>query len=182
MAVPEERRGVGQPPKFESAEVLQTAIDAYFESCFEITVQKVGKGKKKKSVETRKQVKPYTMSGLALAIGVSRQTLVNYAAKDEYFDTIKKARQKCEAYLEEGMISGKLSTVGTIFNAKNNYGWKDKTEVDTNQNIRVTQYEDYDDAALDREIEHLHKQIQSEPGERPLGETETNEPESPEVR
>ena len=38
------------------------------------------------------------------------------------------ARQKVEHALEKHLYQG--SVVGTIFNLKNNFGWKDKSEVD----------------------------------------------------
>ena len=44
-------------------------------------------------------------------------------------NTIKKAKDICERFLEEGMFKGTIPAVPGIFNAKNNYGWVDRTEV-----------------------------------------------------
>ena len=69
---------------------------------------------------------------------MSRQDLINYSNKEEFFDTIKKAKLKVENYLEKRLIKDSSCT-GIIFNLKNNYGWKDKQE---NINVGVS-YEDY---------------------------------------
>lgn len=102
---------VGQPLKFESPEYLQTLIDAYFE-------------------QAKTNGDPLTITGLALALDTSRETLINYEAREKYFDTIKRAKLKCQQYAENHLFGGKNAT-GAIFSLKNNYGWKDKTEVDT---------------------------------------------------
>ena len=69
------------------------------------------------------------MSGLANALNMSRQSLINYSKDDEFFDTIKKARADVEQQLEENALSGKANSTFTIFNLKNNYGWRDTVEV-----------------------------------------------------
>lgn len=101
---------VGRPRAFKNAEEVKSKIDAYFNYCEE-------------------KEKPYTMSGLAYYLEISRQTLVNYSNKDEYFDTIKKARDKVQMQLEENALSNKANPTFTIFNLKNNFDWKDKVEV-----------------------------------------------------
>ena len=100
---------VGRPRAFKSVEEVEKKINAYFNYCEE-------------------KEKPYTMSGLAYYLEVSRQTLVNYSYKDEYFDTIKKARDKVQMQLEENALSNKANPTFTIFNLKNNFDWKDKIE------------------------------------------------------
>ena len=99
----------GRPLKFETPEELENAVNQYFAEC-----------------EVKE--KPKTMSGLALALEIDRKTLVNYSNKDEYFHTIKKARQIVEQQNEEMLVSGKGNATGIIFNMKNNFGWVDKTE------------------------------------------------------
>jgi len=99
----------GRPLKFKTPEELENAVNQYFAEC-----------------EVKE--KPKTMSGLALALGIDRKTLVNYSNKDEYFHTIKRARQIVEQQNEEMLVSGKGSATGIIFNMKNNFGWVDKTE------------------------------------------------------
>lgn len=103
---------VGRPLKFKTSEELEKAIAEYFEYC-------------------EKSSKPMTMSGLAVALDVNRQTLLNYSKTEEFFGTIKKAKALCERYAEEYLFSGK-HVAGAIFNLKNNYSWKDKSEADVN--------------------------------------------------
>ena len=98
---------------------MQEDIDKYFAECDE-------KGK------------PYTVSGLAYALGTNRQTLINYEAKEQFFDTIKDAKAKIERFNEELLYSKDVSTTGVIFNLKNNYGWKDKQEIEAEVNSEVT--------------------------------------------
>lgn len=101
----------GRPLKFESPELLQEKIKEYFDECEE-------KGKK-----------PF-ITELAVYLDTSRQTLCNYEKKDGFFDTIKRAKEKCEMELERNLIEGKVNPTGSIFNLKNNYGWKDRNETD----------------------------------------------------
>lgn len=76
--------------------------------------------------------KPYTMSGLALSLGIDRRTLLNYSKNEEFFPLIKEARQRVETQLEECLYRlGNNS--GVIFNLKNNFEWKDRQEIDTNR-------------------------------------------------
>jgi hypothetical protein len=146
----------GRPLKFKSVKELQQKIDAYFAMC-DPHVEQV-----KEWVEARdksgkllkddnglnylieiehmvmtKQI-PYGITGLALALDTSRETLLDYEKgkydsgediegyKAEFSDTIKAAKVKIENYNELMLYSP--SPTGTIFNLKNNFGWKDKTE------------------------------------------------------
>ena len=110
---------MGRPLKFQSVEELQKAIDKYFIDC-----------------DTKE--KPYTITGLALALDTTRQGLINYENKDGYYDTIKKAKLKVEGYAEEQLFKGG-NTAGVIFSLKNNYNWVDKQEIkaDVDQDITI---------------------------------------------
>jgi len=109
----EEKAKMGRPVKYESAEVVQEIIDQYFE-----TDAFIESGDKK--------IYSPTMSGLAFALNLSRQGLLDYSNKENFFDTIRKARQKVEISLEQKLSLAAVA--GTIFNLKNNFGWRDKTE------------------------------------------------------
>ena len=104
-------RKVGRPRSFNSVEEVEQRINDYFNYCEE-------------------NEKPYTMSGLALYLDIDRKTLVNYSKEEEYFPTIKKARDRVQSQLEENALLGKGNAVFTIFNLKNNFGWKDQVEVE----------------------------------------------------
>lgn len=101
----------GRPLKFKNEAELKKAVDAYFADCVA-------------------KEKPKTMCGLALALGVDRRTLVNYSNNEEFFLTIKEARQIVEEQNEEMLVTGRGNATGIIFNLKNNFGWVDKSEVD----------------------------------------------------
>ena len=107
---------VGRPKIFNDVKEVEEKINAYFNYCEE-------------------KEKPYTMSGLAYYLGISRQTLVNYSNQDQFFDTIKKARDRVQMQLEENALSNKANPTFTIFNLKNNFDWKDSNEVKTNVEI-----------------------------------------------
>lgn len=103
----------GRPAKYKTAEEMQEVIDHYFEHDAFV------------DMGDAKMYAP-TVSGLALALGMSRQAILDYAEKDEFVDTIKAAKLKIEVALEQRLYG--QSVTGTIFNLKNNFGWKDKTE------------------------------------------------------
>lgn len=99
---------MGRPRKWENKEALQKDIDRYWKYC-------------------KDEERPPTIAGLAYYLDVDRQTIYNYAKNDEYFDTIKKARNYIMMNLEEeAIINGRA---GTIFVMKN-YGYQDKQEVE----------------------------------------------------
>ena len=97
----------GRPLKFKSAAELEGKIEEYFAEC-------------------EKKQKPFTMSGLANSLDVDRRTLLNYSERERFFPTIKKARQKVEQWWEERLADS--AATGAIFNLKNNFDWKDRTE------------------------------------------------------
>ena len=104
--------------KFKDEKELENAINNYFQEC-------------------DKKEKPYTMTGLAISLGIDRRTLINYANRDLFFSLIKNAKAKVEEQLEESLYRlGNNS--GVIFNLKNNYGWTDKQELETNAQGKIT--------------------------------------------
>ena len=122
----------GPPLKYKTKEELKEVIDRYFDYCDNRLVQ--GYDNKTNEQFAYISPEPYTMSGLAYSIGLSRQGLLDYSNRDEFLDTIKDARRKVETDVERRLMEGKAQT-GAIFNLKNNFGWKDKSEID--QNIRI---------------------------------------------
>lgn len=103
---------MARPYKYTSAEELQKLVDEYFLMCDE-------------------KKKPYTITGLALALDSSRQTLLEYEKESppdraDYSYIIKRAKLLVENYAEELLLTEGGS--GPIFALKN-AGWKDRTEV-----------------------------------------------------
>jgi hypothetical protein len=103
----------GRPRLYNSAEEVQEIVDKYF-------------------AELDDEIP--TMAGLALELGMSSRSLRNYAKEQEFFPTIKAARQKVEKAWESALIRGGS---GPIFWLKNNAGWRDKTERDVNHGGEV---------------------------------------------
>ena len=122
----------GKPRKFKSPEEMQKAIDEYFD---EITITKTNNEGK----EYQKYVRPPTVTGLAYALGTTRKTLLDYQNKyeEEYRNTITRAKTKIEMYSEEQLYRGQGKTNGIQFNLKNNFGWKDKQEVEHSGDMGV---------------------------------------------
>lgn len=133
----------GRPLKFETPEQLEAAISEYLENSAWVDVAVAG--------TVVKQFRP-TMSGLALAIGVDRRTLVNYAHKDEFFPAIKRARATVESALESKLYDG--SPAGVIFNLKNNFSWDDKSQLEHSGSIDINKMSDDE---IERRIAELSK-------------------------
>ena len=115
----------GRPLKFQSIKDMQSKIDAYFESCYEVD-EETGK---------KIQVEPFTITGLALELDTSRETLMEIETQrsgygPEFVDAVKRAKLRCHNYAEKQLYLAKSPT-GAIFALKN-YGWKD---VQTVENI-----------------------------------------------
>lgn len=115
----ENNKGVGRPPKWNTPEELQAEIDAYFEHC------------SKKAI-------PLTITGLALALDTTRETLMDYQNNDEFSYTVKRAKLRIEnAYENRLILNGRA---GDIFALKN-FGWKDKQEIEADVGVREIRVE-----------------------------------------
>mgnify|MGYP006301691029 CR=1 FL=1 len=130
----------GQRPKFETPAEMQKLIDDYFNSCFIEKVSEEGK-------VYQKQIRPFTITGLAYSLGMTRQGLLDYQAKSEEFaDTITRAKTRIEMYAEEQLFRNQGKTNGVQFNLKNNFNWKDKQEIEHDvNNISSVEIELVDD-------------------------------------
>jgi hypothetical protein len=117
----------GQPMKYQTVEALEAAINEYFDYC-DNRIQQVYSAKQDAVIEIVNPA-PYTMSGLALSMGIDRGTLLNYSKNDKFFSTIKAARERVHADVEQRLL-GTSNQTGAIFSLKNNFGWHDKTEQD----------------------------------------------------
>lgn len=125
---------------YNTAEEMQEMIDKYFDQC-----EGTMKVDKEGNVFTDKYGepvmfgrKPLTITGLALALGFnSRQALLNYQAKDEFYDTIMRAKARIEQYAEERLFD-KDGANGAKFSLSNNFeGWKEKQQIDGNFNVKL---------------------------------------------
>ena len=105
----------GRPPKWSSPEELQKQIDKYFQEC-------------------EANDEPLTITGLAMALDTYRDVLMDYQEKDEFSNTIKKAKQKIENAYEKRLI--KYVRRGDIFALKN-FNWNDKQEIEANVSANI---------------------------------------------
>lgn len=107
----EERNKGGRPRLYDSPEAMQEVIDEYF------TVH----------LQSTEPPKPPTVSGLCYYLGFDdRGALAEYEKRPEFSRTIKRVRARIEEYLETALHGNNVT--GVIFNLKNNFGWKDKSE------------------------------------------------------
>lgn len=93
--------------KFQSPEALQAQVDAYF-------------------AERLASDKPISITGLALALDTTRETLCNYGERDEFTDTVRRAKMFVEQFYEERLPFA--NATGPIFALKN-FGWKDSQDM-----------------------------------------------------
>lgn len=132
----EQNKG-GRPPIFESPEEMKELIEEYFKQCDGVLLTdeegNVLTDKAGNPVYTKPR--PYTITGLALALGfTSRQALLNYEAKEAFFDTIKKAKARVEQYAEERLFD-RDGQNGARFSLSNNFkGWSEKQQIEANVN------------------------------------------------
>ena len=118
---------------YKTVEEMQEKIDAYFEECKGIALKNPDGGYlvDKHGSPVYVNVRPPTITGLALALGFnSRQALLNYQAKDEFHDTIIRAKARVECYAEERLFD-KDGANGAKFSLANNFdGWKEKQQIE----------------------------------------------------
>lgn len=113
----------GRPPKYKTAEELQTKIEEYFESGVRKRKVEVGRGAEKTIVE----IPVPTITGLVLFCGFcDRSSFYEYEEREGFTHTIKRARTMIEREYEEQLATNGGS--GPIFALKN-FGWHDRQEV-----------------------------------------------------
>lgn len=83
-----------------------------------------------KEVYRKEYIEHPSMTKLAHFLKIHRETLINYSKDDQYLDSIKKAKETVESYLEDKLYGNNVT--GIIFNLKNNYGWEDRQKHDLN--------------------------------------------------
>jgi hypothetical protein len=126
--------------KYKSEEELQKGIDEYFKDC-------------------EKRKKPYTMSGLAMSLGIHRETLTNYGKRDLFSALIEKAKQKIQQQLEENALDGTSHPGFTMFTLRVNYKWDDTTKMEITQyNPDITHVEEVvDNSNLEKVLYEANK-------------------------
>lgn len=158
----------GRPLKFKKVDELQDKIDSYFDWCDQhvedrLVIKLRGTGEQYHTIEkVISQQKPYTIHGLARALDTTRETLRDYESgiyddrdmqselRQSFSDTITRAKARIAEFAETQLYVAGASH-GAQFNLKNNYGWKDESEV-VNKNIRASEeLDELDDQVAARE-------------------------------
>lgn len=139
-----EKSRLGRPPRYESVGEMKELIEAYFKECDGVPYRdedgNVLTDKYGNPIFTKQR--PYTITGLALALGfTTRQGLLNYEGKEEFVDTIKEAKAKVEQYAEERLYD-RDGVNGAKFSLANNFkNWSEKQQieasVDSTMNINI---------------------------------------------
>lgn len=105
---------VGRPLKFKTPEELEKKCKEYFD------------------ITPTEEV---TITGLALHLDTDRITLMQYEKRDEFTNTVKRAKLAVEhAYEMDLRAKGRA---GDIFALKN-FNWTDKQEIDMNANVTTS--------------------------------------------
>ena len=126
------KRPNGRPAKYNTPEELQSKIEDYFKSGYNLKRVIIGRGNNKQAVE----LPILTITGLCLFLGFcSRQSFYDLEKDKKFSYTIKKARTRIEQEYEEQLHVGNS---GAIFALKN-FGWKDTPAIQVNQYTQVWQ-------------------------------------------
>lgn len=105
--------------KFKSVAELQAKIEEYF-------------------VWAEKNNKPLTIERLAVFLKSDRKTILNYEAKDEYFLTVKEAKQQIYADKVERLNTRDGNTAGIIFDLVNNGdGYINRQQEESNKGTTI---------------------------------------------
>lgn len=127
----------GRKRKYGTAKALERAVDAYFASItYEVKavvkdptgeVSKNGKlkfvARTLPEVTEVKWLRPPSMAGLMLHLGISRETWSSYGGLDGYKDVVERARARMEDYWST-RLDGK-GAQGAKFALSCCYGWRE---------------------------------------------------------
>ena len=123
----------GRKRTFESPEALAKAVKGYFNSCWRPKVNADGRLVYADGKLVFEQFRPYTMSGLALYLGISSETLRKYGKDEDLADIVLTARQHVEMYTEEQLMQGIATAKVSL---EHNFGWN-KAESGFGEEIKI---------------------------------------------
>ena len=133
----------GRPKKY-TKKSLREAIEGYFRSISRTVPVRDDAGTiirndDGEDIRVVQFVVPPSITGLCLHLGIDRSTWQNYADADKHPELTgicQGARTHIEAYLEQELLTREKSVQGIIFNLQNNYGWKQRQEVELGRDTR----------------------------------------------
>lgn len=137
-------------PTYTNPIELQKRVDDYFESCWEEEVVLDNEGAPVIKANGRPYVrrtlyKPYTMTGLALFLGTTRDSLIKYnwgSQGEEVSCIISMARERVQEFVESKLLTKGENVIGSIFHLKNNFAWKDVMEQEVRNTIQIEKAKD----------------------------------------
>jgi len=132
----------GRPLMFQSLSELEERIEKYFASCWEhyhVPIKDKDENIIRWEPQFDKDGNPLmqlkerpTITGLALALGTTRVTLIDYEnRKNEFSDVVAWAKTVIEHYYEKGVAEGDIHPAVGIFALKN-FKWTDIVQINTN--------------------------------------------------
>lgn len=118
----------GRPPRYKTGAEMQTAIDAYFDSCEgELARNEDGTlqlDKNGRPIITAER--PPTVTGLALALGfATRKSLLDYQGKKEFKAIVSTAKLRVEEYAERRLFD-RSGYIGARFTLLQNFQWNEQ--------------------------------------------------------
>lgn len=145
---------MGRPRKYTTGEEFSTKVEEYFNT-------------KGRVISKDLDIRVYTMSGLCLYLGITRETLSEYSRDPMFTDTIKRARMRVENNLEELALLGAVDKTVAIFSLKNNFGWKDnRTDDEDREQPAPVVVVEFEDSSMEQdEIEAVVNGDQDDGGE-----------------
>lgn len=128
----------GRPLKYSDPEKLQKDINAYFAKCDARTKTIIGKDGQ--PFEVAFPI-PYTIEGLAVALDVNRQTILNYEKNEQFFGIISRAKERIQANKVEGGLDGSYNPKMATFMLINNYKYSEQQKQDTQEHKVIIEFE-----------------------------------------
>lgn len=130
----------GRPKKY-TAKTLEQAVNRYFKSisCTRNAMDLEGNqifNDDGEPITYTAYVRPPSISALCLSLGIEKRTWANYAEQETMAPVVENTKARVEAYLEEQLTIREKGVQGIIFNLQNNYGWKQKQEVELGEKTR----------------------------------------------
>ena len=114
----------------EKWENLEKRMQNYFDYCDALNEQ-----------DSKKIVKPYTVSGMLCYIGITKEEAKRLSQKKKYEHIFSTAMARIESCLEENSLNGNLSSNASMNYLKYHFDWCEKQPQEENENMRsITVY------------------------------------------
>lgn len=126
------------PFRFPEPEELERKIAEFFQHLEDNTEEVMSASGAIKNI--KRPLMP-TIEYFASYLDISVSALLKYEKEEthaKYNDIIARAKQKILGYKTLGLINGKGSATGLIFDLVNNHGYKNKSEVETDGKQAIT--------------------------------------------